>query len=201
MLIASAVRYGPTFIDTGSRNFHTLGVDVMIDESLTPWIIEANQRPDDNSYCTKDTSPFLQGVPVATFARRTLELLGFPNYDRSRYCPALHRVKRFCDVKAGQVSTSSRCKQTDYENLLWYNDMIRSQPEISSLLRRQYGTDEDKTITSLAFEPLVPRLEDREIWNKYAIDIDDDETKDHTPREDSVLLDYLDYLNRGFGSE
>ena len=68
--------------------------------------------------------------------------------------------------------------------------MIRSQPEISSLLRRQDGTDEDKTITSLAFEPLVPRLGDREIWKKYALS-NDDGAKDNIPREDSVLLDYL----------
>jgi len=199
MLIASAVRYEPQFVNTGSRNFHTLGVDVMIDESLSPWIIEANQRPDDNSYCTKDTSPFLQGVPVATFARRTMELLGFPSYDRSRYCPVLSRVKQFCEVSAGQVSTLSRCEQSDYENLLWYNDMIRSQPEYSSLLRG--GTDEDKTITSLAFEPLVPRIGDRKIWAEYALSADKSSTKDQIPREDRVLLDYLDFVQRLDGSE
>ena len=75
--------------------------------------------------------------------------------------------------------------------------MLQSQPESSTLLRRAISKDDDKTITSLAFEPLVPTRGDRAIWAEYALRSrnGDDSTHDKIPRQDRILLDYLDYLD------
>lgn len=186
MLIALATRYRPQFVDTGARNFHTLGVDVMIDESLKPWIIEANQRPDDNSYCTKDHSPFLQGVPVATFARRTLELLGFPRYPRATYCPSFDMAKQFCGVEDGRVDPNGTCVQSDFENILWLTDMLRSQG-YDERTKKLPASD-----ASLQMEPLVPLRGDAEIWDRYALRSNGKRLHE-IPHEDRALMSFIEF--------
>lgn len=195
-LIAVAVRYRPQTLETGSQNVHTLGVDIMIDEVLEPWIIEMNMRPDDNSYCSKSVSPFLQGVPVATFARRVVELLGYPRYFRGRYCDEIADVKIFCKTRPAH----GECTNDNLEDLFWYVDMMHSQPPHAVPVPPRYR---DKTgesiasspITSLALEPLLPSRGDLELWEKYKAKYGIKSTthSDGVRRSDRLLLEFVEW--------
>ena len=40
--------YNATFPKKNGKNFHVLGIDILIDEKLNPWLLEANNNPSFN---------------------------------------------------------------------------------------------------------------------------------------------------------
>ena len=40
--------YNATFPKKNGKNFHVLGIDILVDEQLNPWLLEANNNPSFN---------------------------------------------------------------------------------------------------------------------------------------------------------
>jgi len=104
-------------------------------------------------------------------------------------------VQEFCRTRPEH----GECTNENFEDLIWYIDMLHSQPPqavpVPPRYRQTVKSDPMSPITSLALEPLLPGPGDLELWEKYEAKKGTHVSSiaDGVRRSDRLLLAFADW--------
>jgi len=187
----------PTIVQ-GSRCFEVLGVDVIIDHALKPWLVEVNHLP---SFATEspldlDIKSRVIEQTISTIRVKSGDRF---NYEQSERCKAEARLYSQLGTKTGSIETKTPCFRSQVEAIL--QKFAPEKLEKVDALLNKYAGREAKLVQLVEQKYLEPEYLPRKTGREVIADAEDadpeisvstdcSETDNDTYLEDQLLVNF-----------